>query len=134
MTLNAVGGVGMLAVGVLGMPFIGWLQDSASTRQLQQEQPAISAQVQVDKTGIVGRYSAVDPEKAKALSPVDQDIVNAITEKAKHGALAYMAVFPCIMLVTYLLLIAYFTSKGGYKPVDLLEQVGQPGGETPAGE
>ncbi|MBI3921185.1 MAG: MFS transporter [Armatimonadetes bacterium] len=134
LTLNAVGGVGMLAVGVLGMPFIGWLQDSASTRQLQQEQPTISAQVQVDKTGIVGRYSAVDPEKAKALSPVDQDIVNAITEKAKHGALAYMAVFPCIMLVTYLLLIAYFTSKGGYKPVDLLEQVGQPGGETPAGE
>lgn len=131
LTLNAVGGMGMLAVGVLGMPFIGWLQDSHSTRQLKQDQPGLYTQVQVEKQWYAGRYEAIDPEKVKTLAKSDQEFVNSVMEKVKHGALAYMAIFPCTMLVGYLLLMAYFASKGGYKPVDLLEQVGQQGSASP---
>jgi len=119
LTLNAVGGMGMLAVGVLGMPFIGWLQDSSATRHLQQEQPALCQQVEKEATGIVGRYTAIDQEKTDKLSAADQATVNAIVEKAKHGALATMAIFPVIMLIGYLLLMGYFAGKGGYKAVEL---------------
>jgi hypothetical protein len=31
-----------------------------------------------------------------------------------------MAFFPGFMLVSYLILMAYFRSKGGYKPVELV--------------
>ena len=40
-TLNATGGVGMLAVGVLGVPFIGLLQENAVNTNLKANQPAI---------------------------------------------------------------------------------------------
>ena len=37
----------------------------------------------------------------------------------QFSALGKMAVFPAFMLVCYLALIAYFKTKGGYKPVQL---------------
>ncbi|MBM4080362.1 MAG: MFS transporter [Planctomycetes bacterium] len=122
LTLNAVGGMGMLAVGVLGFPFIGLLQENAATAQLKKDQPALYAKVLIQKDGILGRYEAVDPEKAKTLLKAEQDTVAGVVEKAQHGALANMALFPCIMLVGYLLLMAYFASKGGYKPVELVSK------------
>jgi len=38
---------------------------------------------------------------------------------AKKGALAQVAILPVVMLLSYLILIGYFKSKGGYKPVEL---------------
>ena len=40
-------------------------------------------------------------------------------EKAKKEALTTVAIFPVIMLITYLFLIFYYKSRGGYKVVDL---------------
>jgi hypothetical protein len=37
----------------------------------------------------------------------------------QFSALGKMAMFPAFMLVCYLALIAYFKSKGGYKPVEI---------------
>lgn len=115
LTLNAVGGVGMLAVGVLGFPFIGLLQDTATSKHLQTEQPALYKAVAVQKEGILGKYEAVDPDKAALLPKPEQEKINTISEGAQKGALATMAIFPSIMLVCYLLLIVYFKSKGGYQ-------------------
>ena len=42
--------------------------------------------------------------------------------QSRQGALANMTIFPLIMLVGYVLLILYFKSKGGYKPVELASQ------------
>lgn len=134
LTLNAVGGMGMLAVGVLGMPFIGWLQDTAATRELAAKQPALEARLQVEKSGIVGAYTAIDSDKKEALPPQQKALVDQIEEHAKHGALAYMAVFPCIMLLGYLLLMSYFSTRGGYKPVELgVEPEPQPGSGSSSG-
>jgi len=122
LTLNAVGGMGMLAVGVLGMPFIGLLQDNTSSSLLEKEQPALYSQVVVEKDGILGQYEAIDQDKQAALPDEEKAVVGEIVNKAQHGALAYMALFPIIMLAGYLLLILYFKSKGGYKPVVLETQ------------
>ena len=51
-----------------------------------------------------------DYEQQKATADKLTDVANS----AKQRALATVAIFPAIMLVCYLILIAYFKSKGGY--------------------
>jgi hypothetical protein len=117
LTLNATGGVGMLAVGVLGTPFIGLLQEHALTADLQKQQPALYAAVKADteKESVFGSYKSIDEDKIAGLPKADQTTIKAIDESAKKGALATMAIFPCMMFVCYLILIAYFRSQGGYE-------------------
>jgi MFS family permease len=112
LTLNATGGVGMLGVGVLGFPLIGLLQENVVREKLN---PAVYQQVSTVKEGVFGQYQAVDPEKVKSLSPEESKEVTTITDEGKKSALSTMAIFPCIMLVCYLILIAYFRAKGGYQ-------------------
>ncbi len=119
LTLNAVGGMGMLAVGVLGFPFIGQLQDHATTAELRASQPKIAQVVTVEKDGMYGKYEAVDSDKAKALSKAQQDEIATAQDHAQHSALATMAIFPCVMLGCYLLMMVYFKAKGGYKQVHM---------------
>jgi MFS family permease len=117
LTLNATGGVGMLAVGVLGAPFIGLLQENAVNKNLKAEQPAIYESIKSDTTkeSVFGSYASVDPAKEAALPEADQQIVKGVEDSAKKSALGTMAIFPCIMLACYLILIAYFRTRGGYK-------------------
>jgi hypothetical protein len=115
LTLNATGGVGMLGVGVLGFPFIGLLQENAVTSRLEKEQPALYSQVVTEEQGVLGTYKAVNPMKLEELPETQREIVAGIASGANQRALATMAIFPCIMLVCYLILIAYFRAKGGYK-------------------
>ena len=48
LTLNAMGGIGMLAVGILGAPFLGYMQESTTTHQLQAANPALYQQVKME--------------------------------------------------------------------------------------
>ena len=120
LTLNAVGGIGMLAVGILGLPFIGYLQESTTTNQLAAANPALYQTVTVDKNYLLGGYKAIDPEKAAAVTDAaaGQQITDATTT-GQFNALAKMALFPVFIFACYLALILYFKSKGGYKPVQL---------------
>jgi hypothetical protein len=201
LTLNAISGIGMIAVGTLGFPFIGALQSNLENRAVLQapvskELPGLV--VSDPKTGAeklsvledkkiyeIIHYQKFDNEKLAALmkdlpaeklfalsaaevtmkdgqvlkglkvddklvkeakldpkttlvivdaagkhlqlprkdintirpGPVEQ--ISELRGKSKQGALAFMAIFPAIMLVSYLILIAYFRAKGGYKPVEL---------------
>ncbi|HTQ37779.1 MAG TPA: MFS transporter [Pirellulales bacterium] len=117
LTLNATGGVGMLAVGVLGMPFIGLLQEKATTNELKQQQPALYETVKSStaKQSVFGSYESIDPANVSTLPKADQDTIAATEKAAKKGALATMAIFPCVMFVCYFILIVYFRSQGGYQ-------------------
>ena len=42
LSLNAISGIGMIAVGVLGFPFIGFLQDKTASTELTADAPAIA--------------------------------------------------------------------------------------------
>ncbi len=120
LTLNAMGGIGMLAVGILGFPFIGYLQESTATQKLQATNPAIYQTVTVEKNYLLGKYQAIDPVKSAAVveAKAKQEITTATTA-GQFSALGKMAFFPGFMLAGYLALIFYFKSKGGYKPVHL---------------
>ncbi|HSH10110.1 MAG TPA: MFS transporter [Oceanipulchritudo sp.] len=120
MTLNTLGGIGMLAVGILGAPFIGFLQESTATNHLKEQDAAVYQQVHVEKEYLLGKYDAIDPLKATLIMDEQGKTALASANKAgQFGALAKMALFPLFMFACYVGLILHFRSKGGYKPVQI---------------
>jgi MFS family permease len=113
--LNAIAGVGMLAVGTLGNPAIGIVQDQTFDQMMQERDKALHAQVVVEKTGLTGLYNALDQEAKGKLPAEQQAVVDQAVGDSKQATLAKIAVLPAVMCVCYLLLIAYFRNKGGYQ-------------------
>jgi MFS family permease len=122
LTLNAMGGIGMLAVGILGFPFIGALQEKTASQQLVAEAPTVAQAVLVDKTYLLGAYQGIDPDKAALAGAASADAKAALASANLAGqfdALGKMTVFPLFMLAGYIGLFLYFKSRGGYRPVIL---------------
>ncbi|HEX8522239.1 MAG TPA: hypothetical protein VF669_08275 [Tepidisphaeraceae bacterium] len=135
LTLNALGGIGMLAVGVLGFPYIGALQAdkkidaiAASPAAMQAPGVVLNGQLSpevLDEKRIyeVIPYQVVNDTKLDArLAPLGADQKTQVADAAaasSQRALANMAIFPAIMLVFYIALVAYFRSRGGYKAIVL---------------
>jgi hypothetical protein len=113
--LNAIAGVGMISVGTLGNPVIGYMQDLAFTNSMKQEHAALLEQVGKPEKGFLGPVEKVDQEKLVNLPEADRKLVEEAQVRAKQGTLAKVAVLPAIMFLCYLSLIVYFRSKGGYK-------------------
>lgn len=139
LTLNAISGIGMLAVGVLGFPYIGKLKDDkqiasiTSNTEIVSKVPGLVAAGKptfLDEKRVydILSYETISKNKLDAAvaavpdAAVKESVSKAIAEaqnKSSQGALANMAIFPAIMLVAYLGLMAYFKARGGYKPVEL---------------
>ncbi len=121
LTLNTISGIGMLSVGILGFPFIGYLQESTATKSLAASSPALYQTVTADKKYLLGDYKAIDPIKSAAVTEeADKTALNAANTAGQFSALGKMAWFPTFMLCGYIVLILYFKGKGGYKPIDLV--------------
>jgi hypothetical protein len=104
-------------------------------KTLETEKPALYAEVKMDKTLASIPYVAVDTDKVKTLSSGDQATIEGYGNQAKKEALQTVAIFPAIMLVSYLGLLAYFHSKGGYRPQSLVDHAvvsAEPVKQTPA--
>lgn len=124
MTLNAIAGVGMLAVGTFGNPILGYVQDKAIERQLteydSENNTNLSETYVVDeKKSIIGRYKSLNNGKLDAAPESDKEIIRDVQSVSKKEALNRVATLPMVMFICYILLIFYFRSKGGYKPVEL---------------
>jgi hypothetical protein len=123
LTLNAIAGIGMLAVGIIGGPVIGALTEKTAQTAIT-KQVSAEAYTQVAKEGrfVLGRYNAVDTAKVAELAKSDPDTaqkISAARDGANQGALAKIAMFPAFMFICYIGLILYFRTKGGYKAVSL---------------
>lgn len=119
LTLNAIAGIGMLTVGILGGPFIGFLQESSVSSAVKAEMPAVYESLAEDREYLIGSYTALNSTAITVLPEVVQVQFTEIQERETQGALAKMAFFPAFMFVCFLGLIFYFKSKGGYRPVVL---------------
>ena len=131
LTLNALGGIGMLAVGVLGFPYIGTLQADKKIEAIAETPAAqsvpglvqgetLSAEVLEPKRvyEVIPYQTVNDAKLATATATLSTEQKKEISDAAaasSQRALANMAIFPAIMLVGYILLIVYFRSRGGYK-------------------
>jgi MFS family permease len=138
LTLNAISGIGMLAVGTLGFPYIGTLQADRNIQAVAASEPAKSVPGLVADGKLttlsdrdiyeIIKYSVVDDAKlgelikkipdAEAQKKIGKEIAE-VRSRSNQQALASMAVFPMIMLVSYVVLIGYFKSRGGYKPIHI---------------
>ncbi len=127
LTLNITGGLGMIAAGVIGAGILGFIQDKSVDQKItaydSTHSTAIhSTYVTEQKTSLFGDYQALDQTKLSKADTNEQLTVTTIRDAAKKEALRYIVIFPVIMLISYLLLILYFRSKGGYKVVLLNRQ------------
>lgn len=120
LTLNAIAGIGMLTVGIVGGPLIGTIQEKSAQTSIEAKKPDTYEKISKESKFILGKYNAIDEEKIAVLPAEEQKEIGEITKKAKQGALAKVAIFPVTMLLAYILLLLYFRSKGGYKAMDIV--------------
>jgi hypothetical protein len=119
LTINAIAGIGMLTVGIIGGPLIGRMQEASAQKAIEREMPGVYQQVSAESAYFLGTYTAVDPEAIGGLPAEQQEQVSEIDKRAKQGALAKISIFPGVMLACYIGLILYFRARGGYKAVSL---------------
>ncbi len=122
LTLNLVSGCGMLAVGIVGNPWLGFVQDQAIEHRLVQENLDEVLTEPKEYLGLID-YRSVDVEKLKTLEQTNAAqaaVVQNIQDEAKKVAFRKAAILPIVMFIVYVLLITYFSTKGGYKPVELV--------------
>ena len=116
LTMNAVAGVGMLAVGVVGAPFMGYLQDSNIDNNLFSRAPQVHEQVMEPNNSIFGDYQSIDPAE---VTDENQPMITEVTEESRKDALRTIALLPILMMLCYIGLIIYFRSRGGYEPEEI---------------
>ena len=123
-TMNVLAGVGMLAVGIVGSVLLGSIQDRAIGASLAAHDARHGTQLHDtfftnEKTGVFGRYHALDEAKVAGGDDDTRAVVNSVVTGSKKTALQSVAILPLIMLGAYVLLMLYFRRQGGYRAVAL---------------
>ena len=81
LTLNAIAGIGMLSVGIVGQPLIGKMTEDATISALKEEKPEVVDKITKTSTYFLGEYTAVDMDKVNALnSPAEESESNGEAE------------------------------------------------------
>ena len=121
LTLNGVSAVGVLFLGVLGSPYIGFKQDGDLEKRLSEPaHAALYATVKGEpKPSIFGSSPTLDQAKIKALPEAQAKELEEVQAASKRSVFTTIAILPGFMLLCYIGLFLYFRGKGGYKPVDL---------------
>ena len=118
LTLNGVSAMGVLFLGVLGSPLIGFKQDVDMDQRLASSHTALHAQIKGDtKAGMFGDNPSLNQEKINALPEAQRKEFDAVQAESKKHVFVNIAMLPAFMLICYLGLFFYFKRKGGYKPV-----------------
>jgi MFS family permease len=143
LTLNALGGIGMLAVGTLGFPYIGTLQAGKEIEAIVANEQIVSEVPSLVKDGTLtvleektiykiihyetiseAKLSATLEDLPQSKKEVVEKEISTVRAASSQGALANMCVFPATMLVGYILLGLYFKARGGYQAKVLTGQEG----------
>ncbi len=130
--MSIMGGIGMLSVGQLGGPGLGYAKDRFTAEHMQDN--GHGAVLEANKSEKSSKWlsfaevTALDGKKveeAKHLdtskrTPEQQAMVDGEIGGSRK-TLRYDALLPCGMALIYLLLLVYFKSIGGYRPVRIEE-------------
>jgi len=124
--INMLGGAGMLAAGILGSVLLGAAQDHSTQEGLAAYDAANKTSLTAtyltqDKVSVFGHYKALDEAAVAAAPDADKAVFASLSDSSKKDALKEMALLPVGTLIVYLLLIVWFRSRGGYRPVVLGE-------------
>jgi len=127
--ISISGGIGMMSAGLLGGPGLGYAKDRFTTERLQATNPAAYEQYRAEKpstflffsdvTGLDGtKLSQAQKTAADEQTPDQKTVVQASIE-GDRKTLKADSLIPAAMAAIYLLILLYFKSIGGYKPVHI---------------
>jgi len=120
LTLNGVSAVGVLFLGVIGSPLIGYKQDIDLNKTLATGHSALLKQIEgAPKPAIFGTSPSLDQEKIKTLDAAQKDELEKVQAGVKQHVFVNIALLPAFMLACYILMWLWFKSRGGYKPVEI---------------
>lgn len=150
--MSLMGGVGMMSAGLIGGPGLGYAKDRFAAEELKKADAALyeewkgegasskflafnevvaidparleaakkaAAANKAEKSGQPG--DAAQKELAATLTPAQQTAVDADIE-GNRRTLKVDSFIPATMAICFLLLILYFKSIGGYRPIAIDEQ------------
>ena len=134
--ISIMGGIGMLSAGLIGNPGLGYSKDRFAAEALQASHPAYYEEVKntdpesASKFLFFAEVDAIDgtvlEEANKAEEPTEKQLAIALAgQDGDRKTLKADSVIPATMAVIYLLILLYFKSIGGYKPLTIEEQEGE---------
>jgi MFS family permease len=130
--ISIMGGIGMLSAGMIGGPGLGYMKDRFAGEDLNSKNPALFEEYKAPKPSTFLNIPAtaaygLDGTKlgtakdAKPRTP-DQEAVVSSDQAGDRKTLKFDSYIPATMAVIYLLILLYFKSIGGYKPLHIEEQ------------
>jgi len=130
--MSIMGGIGMLSAGLLGGPGLGYAKDRFAAEALKSTDSAVYEQVKAEKPSqflFFSGVNAIDGGKLAEAQKVDAatrtPAQKAIVESSIAGDRATLkadSFIPAAMAAIYLLLLIYFKTIGGYRPLKIEEQ------------
>jgi len=126
--MSIMGGCGMMSAGLLGSAGLGYAKDRFAAEDLQSKNPALYATYKADKpskflfleevNGLDGTKLAEAQKAAEAQTPDQKQVVES-SIAGDRKTLKADSFIPLTMAAIYLLLLIYFKTIGGYKPVTI---------------
>ncbi|MEY5027056.1 MAG: hypothetical protein RLZZ244_2584 [Verrucomicrobiota bacterium] len=131
--MSIMGGIGMLSAGMLGGPGLGYSKDRFAAEALSSKNGALYEQSKAaseSKFLIFKSVTAIDGKKLEEAKTAlkegkasdDQKLIVDSNQAGDRATLKADSYIPMTMAVIYLLLMVYFKSIGGYRPVSISEQ------------
>ncbi|MGD9855899.1 MAG: sugar MFS transporter [Planctomycetaceae bacterium] len=138
--ISIMGGVGMLSAGLVGSPGLGYFKDRYSSEALQTadaqlyeqykaaeptsflifpEAAALDGKKLGDAQAALAELRKANPKATPADLPAEQRTVMQASIAGDRKTLVADSAIPAAMAVIYLLMLLYFKSIGGYRPVHI---------------
>ena len=158
--ISIMGGIGMLSAGILGAPGLGYAKDRFAGESLKTAAPAVFESYKADQpsqflffaesTGLDGKKlgdvqqrvqvlrqelattGVTDPQAALEKLTPDERVVQEASIKGDRKTLVADSFIPATMAVIYLMILLYFKTIGGYKPVHIVPVAEQAAAEAKA--
>ena len=131
--MSLMGGVGMMSAGLIGTPGLGYFKDRLAAEELSVTDQALSDEFR--STGAPSKFlafapvQAIDPirlEAAKTLPAAErteaQETIVQADIRGNRRTLKVDSLIPAAMAVIFLLLLLYFKTIGGYKPITVEQE------------
>jgi MFS family permease len=127
--ISIMGGIGMMSAGLIGSPGLGYAKDRFAGESLNQANPAAYQAYKSEKPskflsfeevhGLDGTKLAEAQKLEATKRNPDQAAVAEASIKGDRKTLRADSFIPATMAAIYVLLLIYFKSIGGYKPVHI---------------
>ncbi|WP_367870111.1 sugar MFS transporter [Luteolibacter sp. Populi] len=140
--MSIMGGIGMMSMGLIGSPGLGYAKDRFTAEQLKEVDPAIYEANKAQKEskflfaesvyGLDGtKLSAAQSAKPEERTP-EQKVLSEASISGDRKTLKADSFIPAAMAVIYLLLLIYFKVIGGYRVIKITPEQAAGGVAAPA--